>query len=228
MLTPAKQVQKLLDGVVRVVNFAAVGLDDVVTTALTTALSTASSTGGVMPLQVASASVFGVVTTAAKNKVAIFDTATKLPISSGGNEVFGRLTEAAGVYTVTYFTLVAGVETAYNMPATNIDFEFFYRFDFERLPADFATGVSARVVSDDPTGGSIPVEELRTVTALNTLQALSFAPAPANSLVLVVNHLEYSPLDGAFTVTGTAVTWIPGVAGFNLETTDKVVAKYRR
>ena len=227
--TPAKQILKLLDGFVRVVNFAAAGIDDVATTALTTALSTASASGGAMPLQIASSSVVGVVTNAANNRVAIFSNASKLPLVDNNNvEVYGRITEAAGVYTLTYFTLVAGVETSTTVSSTNIDFEFTYRFDFERLPATFATGVTGRNVVDDPSGGAIDVEEARNPTALNTIAALSFAPSPTNSLVLIVNHLEYTPLDGSFSVSGTAVTWIPGVAGFNLETTDKVVARYRR
>lgn len=38
--------------------------------------------------------------------------------TSAGNEVYGRLTHAAGVWTVTFYHAPAGVETAYSLPAT--------------------------------------------------------------------------------------------------------------
>jgi hypothetical protein len=228
-LIKSKQIEKLLDGVLRANAFAGTGLSNNVTAAITAVLATASGSGGSVPLQIATSTAMGVVVAATKNKVAIYVAATKLPLSDGnGNEVYGRVTEAAGTYTLGYFSLVAGTETAFTLPATSIDFEFFYRFDFASLPADFATGVQARNVTDDVGQGALHVEELRNPTALNTIGALSFTPNPLASLVLVVNGKEESNLDGSFSVIGTAVTWIPATAGYPLETTDKVITRYRR
>ena len=45
---------------------------------------------------------------------------------------------------------------------------------------------------------------------------------------LIVNGQEFNNLTlaSAFSVLGTALTWIPLNAGFDLEITDKVVARY--
>lgn len=230
MLTKAKQIEKVLAALVRINNFSAGGADDDVTTVITSALSTASNGGGSVPLQPAgSNTAIGVIVLAGRNRVPIFGFGTKTPILDGTDEVYGRLTHAAGVYTLTYYKLIAGVETAYNMPAaTAIDFEFGYQFSFADYPVDAAIGGTVRNITDDAGGVAFAfVAEARNPSALNTLPALSNTPI-ANSLRLVVNGLDYHELDGSFSVAGAAITWIPAVAGFNLETTDKVIAHYRR
>jgi hypothetical protein len=230
MKTPAKQIARLFDAYVRMTAIAGVGASTTVTTALTTALGTAADGGGSMPVQVSTTTAVGVVTTAGKNKMLLYANGTQIPMVDGsGNEVYARLTEAAGVYTATYFVLIAGVETAYTLPSTSIDLEFIYKYDFDRLPSDFAVNVSARHVTDDPAGSNTGfVDELRIPTATNTIAALSFTPNPLSSLELVVNGQTLMAVDGSFSNAGTAVTWIPAVAGYNLETTDKVIARYRK
>lgn len=233
-LIQPKQITKFLSGYVRVSAFSATGASSTVTTPVTTALSTAGEGGVSVPLQVFSSTQSGVVTTGANNRVEIYDATNKLKIKDGsGNEVYGRLTQSAGVYTLTYYILSTGTETAYTaFSSTSIDFEFAYQFDFLTLPSAFAIGVKSRNVSDDPAGaagGFTPSEEAIAVTATNTLAALSFTPL-ASSLVLIVNGKTEHCLDSPapFTFSGTSITWSAANAGYALATTDKVVAVYRR
>ena len=137
-LIQAKQIDLLQDAPVVVGGQAVTAASStVITTALTTSVATAGRGATSVPLQVASATQAGVVTTAALNTVDIFDATTKDKlVSSAGNEVYGRITEAAGVYTLSYYTRISGTETAYTMTAGNIDFRYAYRFTLEKLPID--------------------------------------------------------------------------------------------
>lgn len=72
------------------------------------------------------ASTAGVITTAPSNKVSIIETASGTEVEDGtGKRVYAKLTEAAGVWTLTYYVNDAGVETAHNLTSTNIT--VFYR-----------------------------------------------------------------------------------------------------
>ena len=215
------------------INFSASGADDVVTTAITTVLSTAGDGGVAVPLQVASATLIGVVTATTDNVCLIVNTATKRPVADAtGNEVYGKLTEAAGVYTLTYFSLIAGTETPYTgFSATGIDFYFIYQFDAYRFPRNSGTALSGKVIQQDPSGsaGSTNRIEKVTVTALNTLAALSFAPTATTNIILHVNGKSENAFGGgnaAFSVSGTAVTWSAANAGYALQTTMDVIAQY--
>ena len=107
-LFKAKQISKLLAAQIRVAGFAASGSSNVVTTPITSALSTAGDGGISVPLQVSASSGLGVVTAAPNNRIEIYDATSKAKISSAGFEVYGRLTEAAGVIpSVTSLCLVA-------------------------------------------------------------------------------------------------------------------------
>lgn len=66
----------------------------------------------------------GVITTG-NNKVVIKDSSTETFIEdAGGQRVYGRVTESAGVWTVTYYTNEAGVETAHSLASSNIEIYF--------------------------------------------------------------------------------------------------------
>lgn len=225
----AKQLTKLFSGYVRVNAFTASGSSIVVTTPVTTALSTAGEGSVAVPLQVATSSSIGVITSSPVNRVEIFSNATKQKlISVAKDEVYGRLTESSNVYTLSFYTNISGTETAYTLSSTSIDFEFAYRFDFYRVPSDFAISTNARNVSDDPIGtGQATVSELLTVTALNTLSALTNTPLGA--VTLLVNGLAEVSVGSPtpFTVSGTAITWNATNATYSLETTDQVIAIYQ-
>lgn len=226
MLTQAKQVAKLLYAPVRVSGFTATAAtSDVVTTAVTTALGTAGDGGVAVPLAVATATAAGVVTTG-NNRVEVYNATTQEKISIAGNEIYARITEAAGVYTLSYFSVVAGVETATTLDsAYTLDFEFPYQFTFVTYPREAAVAIKARNVSDDPKSAAKPFYETVAVTATNTLAALTATPVDLTQVKMTVNgQTLYAPLH--FTVVGTAVTVNAGTIGYNIETTDLVYVEY--
>lgn len=234
-MVPAKQLIKVLAGFIRISAFTANGTSDTVTTPITSALSTAGNGGVSVPLQVSSGvTVVGVVTASGKNLAALYDATTKLKIKDGDdNEVYARLTESGGVYTITYYSLVAGTETSYSFASdTSIDFEFIYRFDFDRVPADFAVTTAQRNVSDDPaTGGAATPQMIEVIacTATNTLDDLTQTPTAGTSVILYVNGVAVDGFGGgsaAFSISGAAITWSASNAGFALATTDRIVAVY--
>lgn len=223
-----KHIFKLISGQVKVSGFTAVGTSNVVTTAITTALNTAGHGGSSVPLRVSTASVSGVITTGANNRCEVYHATTKAKIKDGsGNEVYARLTESSNVYTLTYFSLVAGVETAYTFASTSIDFDFGYRFEFGDLPDDFAISVTTKNVANDPSSsGSIPFSEVLFITGTNTIDPLT--KTPLGAVKLFVNNLAYSTIESPapFTVSGKVITWSAVNAGFPLATTDKTYAEY--
>ncbi len=229
-LIQSKQISKLQIAPVRVSGFTGVGASTVITSAVTTALSTAGDGGVSVPLQITTSTAIGVVTTGTNNRVEIYNATTKDKIkSTNGDEVYGRITESAGVYTLTYYTLVNGVETAYTLASTSIDFEFNYKFDFYRFPSDAVIGITSRNVSQDVRSTATLYTELLTATAQNTLPNLTKLPNVTYNVTLIVNNSTYTTLGGGsadFTVTTKTIAWSAANAGFNIETTDRIIAQY--
>lgn len=226
----AKQVVKIVSSGVGCLGVSVSGTSFNATTAITTALSTAGSSGVSVPLQVSTdEATMGVVTASPNNRVEVNDATSKNKFQDlQGNEVYGRIAQATSVYTLSFYTLVNGAETAYNFAnATSIDFFFLYRFDFNRLPADFAFAVGIREIAQDPkSGGGAPFSEQLTVTATNTVSALTKTPTSVTTLKLIVNGETYNSQNGSFTLAGKAVTWVAASAGISLDTTDFVVCTY--
>jgi len=229
------QIDSLQYARIGALNVSVTGSSTVVTTPITTVLSTAGDGGVSVPLQVFTTTAVGVVTTGVDNLALIALNATKKPTAdASGNEVYGRLTEAAGVYTLSFFTLVAGTETAYSFgSSTAIDFYFVYQFDLARMPRNAGVSVNARLIQNDPTasggGGSINKYEKLTVTALNTLSALTIAPTSGTTIQLIVNGKNENAFGGgsaAFGVSGTTITWSATNALYSLKTTFDVAAFY--
>lgn len=207
-------------------NFAGSGSANNVTSALTTALATAGDNGVSVPLQVASGEQVGLITASPNNFCRIVQTSTRTPISDGsGNEIYGRLTQNSGVYTLTYFSLVSGTETAYSFgSATNINFFVGYRFDQVRFPKDAAIAIAAQIVQDDPiqnvaAGTTLGVPVQLTVSMLNTLPNLPSAPSAANRVILYVNgKTEFSTGSApAFSHSGVSLTWNAANAGYSID-----------
>lgn len=89
----------------------------------------------------------GILTTAPDNKVYIVDEDTQTFLEDAeGDRVYGRLTESAGVWTLSYYTNEAGVETSYSIPSP-VDIAIIYREVFTQdqrptipaWPLDFGT-----------------------------------------------------------------------------------------
>ena len=228
---PAKQIIKVMAASIRVVGLAVATTtaSTNVTTPITTALTTASD-GAAVPLVVsANVTTPGVITTGASARVEIYGSTSKDKIlATNGEEVYARLSEASGVYTLSYFTLPnSGTETPYTFPAAaNIDFEFAYRFELYQLPADAIIGMSSRNISDDAgaASGTLFGEPIA-VTATNTLAALTKTPVSQSTVQLLVNSTQQEP-GFDFTISGKAITWVPASAKFDLATTDRVYALY--
>jgi hypothetical protein len=225
-LIQSKQVSKFLQAPIFLSAFTfAAGSTTSITAALTTAAATAGDGGVSVPVQVASATQEGFITSG-NNTVQVWDNATGQRLADAkGNEVYGRLT---GAYTLSLYSKIAGVETAYTYAGGNIDLEVPYKFTFEHYPSDAAVGLDVRYVGNDPAGAGSMKAELLIVTATNTLSAVSTAPNTAKEIVLIVNGQDMSSLasPAPFTVAGTAVTWSSVNAGYSLATTDSVVIHY--
>lgn len=223
-LLQAKQIEKFLIGQMEISGFAATGTSDVVTTQVTSAASSDS-----VPVQVGGATTQGFITTGSNNKVYIVDSTSQEAFDDGdGNEVYGRLTEAAGVYTLTYYAIVSGTETNVDIGSRTIDFFVNYNFSFDNIPNDVLVRVKATIVGEDPrTQSGRPIRnEKVTVTATNTLSDLAYTPID-NTVALYVNgKAEAEGASEAFTRVGKALTWDATDAEYPLETSDDVVAHY--
>lgn len=70
--------------------------------------------------------------------------------------------------------------------------------------------------------------EALTIATQNTVPDLSKTPITASEVILFVNGVANSSQEtpAPFTVAGKVVTWSAANAGFNLETTDEVLADY--
>lgn len=231
-LIKKKQIDAAFGASFAITGFTADGADDIITTELTTALGSAGFNGGAVPVQIsAGEGQEGVITTGNANLVQVFDATTneKL-VDGGGNEIYARITEAAGVYTLTYYSLVSGVETAYtSFSSQSLNLVLPYRYTLKNLPGDFALTLDATYVQQDPNlGGGVATEEQITVTATNTINNLTSAPVSGRPIQLIVNgKVESSDATAApFSVAGQAITWSAVNAMYDLETTDVVIARY--
>lgn len=129
---------------------------------------------------------------------------TNNPVDDGfGNAVYAKLSEAAGVYTLTYFSEINGTETPYTFSgATQIDFAFMEVFNLQTMPYqalstsiawvddagitgnhthDFSTDISnrlAKFVTIENSGGKFLATNVE--TALEELK---------NDITTIINNL---------------------------------------
>ena len=118
----SKQIDRLLSAFIGISSLAVTaGTSDVVTGAITTAASTAADNGNAVPVQVATTGAGGFVASGPFNRVIIQGADGGAIESPDDTEVYGRLTESGGAYTLSYFYLATnGTETAYTMAAGNV------------------------------------------------------------------------------------------------------------
>ena len=208
------------------------GLSVNASAAIATLLATAGRGAVSVPVQVSTSdNVIGLITTGV-NRVTLRNSTTKDQIRSGTEEVYGKLTQSASIYTISFFFNNAGVETAYSFAAsTPIDFTVSYRFDAARLPTDALIAISGTLLSTDfvGSGGTPPLlfTEPLTIATLNTLPALLKTPFNANFVHLIINGATYfsttpSPV---FSISVKVLTWIPA-NGFPLLVGSDCVAVY--
>lgn len=212
-LIKPKQINKVLACPVCITGFTStISTTDIVTIPLGTALSTAGVGSASVPLVVsANDTTPGIITTGINNRVELWDDTTKEKLQDGSaNEVYGRLTEAAGVYTLSYYSLVSGSETPFTMDARDLEFCFNYRFEFKDLSGDCLLSSSSRNVNDDPRvskQGTCFCEEL-TVTGLNTISNITYTPSSFPCYDLKVNGVVIAVGgSGPVAISGKVVTW---------------------
>lgn len=96
----------------------------------------------------------GVLTTAPTNYIQLIESTTGQEIEdSEGLRVYGRLTESAGTWTLSFYVNDAGVETAHNLSSQDINFLYREVFDAANRPtigANVATYDSLQVIADIP------------------------------------------------------------------------------
>jgi hypothetical protein len=233
-MSKKKQIKDLyLSAAVQVTGLSVSGSSANISAAIGTALSTAGDGGTSVPTQALGGSnKVGVIVATPHNRCEIADNTTGEKFASETDaEVYGRLTAAGAVYTLSFYTSEAGVETAYNFAAaTTIKIEFNYRFHVAKLPADALIATRSRNIADDPavTGDGQKFTEALTVTALNVLSDLAKTPTDPDDVTLTVEDLTYKSVGTApaFSIVGKAITWNPVNAGFDLETDDETFADY--
>lgn len=103
--------------------------------------------------------VEGVVVTAPNNKIVIRhasppDEDTSFEDGSG-NIVYGRLTESAGVWTLSYFVSISGVETAYSFSSAS-DLRWYYQELFNPMVNPPTYSEYANIPSDNATADVVP------------------------------------------------------------------------
>lgn len=104
------------------------------------------------------------------------------PIVDGlGNQVYGRLTYATGVWTLSFYVLIANVETAYSLPSTDV------RWYYQELY--------------NPIHNSPVYSELAIIPSDNAAAAIPYATSTTEGKVLLANA---SP--GAIAATGAVGT----------------------
>lgn len=141
----------------------------------------------------------------------------------GGQDfsVYGRITEAGGVYTLSYFYRDgAGVETSAILAAQDILFSFVYRFQLWHSNPRYDTVARLKFVGIDGGGNNI-YEELLTVVTADTVPDIT--KTPADHIKLSFGGHELSTLTGGFTIVDKTITW-GGL--YPLEVGDELVATY--
>lgn len=154
---------------------------------ITTEMSGKTAGGG--------ASALGVITSAPYNRVYISDSSTETFIEDlGGQRVYGRITESAGTWTLSYYTNEAGVETAHSLTSTNIRVHYREVFDQDTRPTiEEDTGAISTV--DTPGGGGSSLQwvedtDAPTVSVEHHNQIYSFEAGLGQDLYALVKVPE--------------------------------------
>ena len=181
-------------------------------------------------------SQIGVYTQSPQNKIYLRDKLTGKAIVDGStenNQVYARLTELGGVWTLSFYSAPAGAETAFSFADhADVGKEFDYRWcETIQLANAMPTAVVDvgesidEILATSPAAHNHIQESLVVAANGQTVFTLSQTPKDPLDVVLSVNGLRYNNGAGKdFTVTGTAVTWAD--PSFTLETTDRVVVDY--
>jgi hypothetical protein len=177
----------------------------------------------------------GVYTTNPQNYVIIRLKADgKALVDTSGRQVFARLTYSVAVWTLSFYVLIAGVETPFDFTAhphvgEAIDFRWCETVQIANLDPTSVVfngeGVD-EIVSADAFRHQHVIETLTVASDGQTAFAVTYTPKHSGLTATVrfeVNGVEQA-LGVDYTITGKNITWLD--ADFTLQTTDKVVAFY--
>lgn len=223
-----KLIEKYQAGWVGITSFSANGGSNDVTSALTTALTTAGYGGSAVTLQNSTAyNVDGVIVASPLNRVPVRVSGGAIQ-DADGLEIYARITEATGTYTLTYYVNDEGVQTAHSFGgATTVDVYIPYRYTFGSFPTDTAIAIPAFDVTPDPAQVTAPIAFSEELTAgTNTVTDLTNTPVGA--VELVVDGVSFSSVatPAPFTISGTTITWSATNAKVSLDSSDTVIANY--
>lgn len=225
MRFPAKQIDRL-QGTLKRAAAAATILTGTGTYVVTPSMAGSPASG--------SDSVSGVLTAAPQNKVNLNRSANGRALEKAdGTRIFGRITFAATVFTLTlYVSDGAGGETPYSPVAgdalNNVSIDIIYGevVKWENiLPTQIVNGLdSLDDVATDPNSHLKQIDNYAAPTLNQTAFALSQTPK-AGSVQFYINGMAMMPgVD--FTVAGSTITYVP--TDFAVATTDKAWAVYDR
>lgn len=181
----------------------------------------------------------GVIASTPHNKVYLREAGTGHQIvdAVNGASVFARLTESSGAWTLSYFSLVNGTEVAFDftdhpLVGSNINFRWCEVCQAANYKATSIVYAGEGIDEYDASGSSAAAHQhindpITITTNGQTALTLANTPKDVTDVVLIINTATYNQPE-SFTVTGTTLTWTATAAsgGFDLETTDKVVAQY--
>jgi len=176
----------------------------------------------------------GVIASTPHNKVFLRYAGTGQPIkdTENGVSVFARLTESSGAWTLSYFTLINGTETAFDttglteIVGKSVNFRYCEVVQYANFKPTSIVYAGEGIDEYDASSASAHShiqETLAVATDEQTIFTLSQTPKDGNDVALAINGIHY--INGTdFTVLATALTWVS--TDFTLETTDKLVADY--
>ncbi len=178
-----------------------------------------------------SATTMGVITDAPHNYIQLRTVADGKAIydPNTGRAVFGRLTFASSVWTLSFFTLSGGTETPFNFtghPQQGVAMSFRYCeiVPFEQVDP-FAAVYQGEGIDELMLNGVRKYYRNTLTVTTNGQTSITLPKAPAADALdlteLTVNGqaMEYGT---DYTISGATLTWVTAQAGFALSTTDKL------
>lgn len=201
-----------------------------ITTQLTTALASAARNSRPVPLQ-RSANEEGRGVVMSGEIISIYSSTTQRKTQLNGIEVFGILSEAAGVYTLTFRQIsdLGGI-TDVLLDSQNISIEVPYRFDIHELPSNAITALSDRNVYQDVENRFEVVQEDVIIVTKNTIPVLSQEPV-LNGAVWIEYRgftMSNSPTANIITVDvpTRTLTFDAVIAGYDLHAGELITIYY--
>lgn len=180
-------------------------------------------------------SQIGVYTQAPQNKIHLRRESDGKPIvdsAASGKTIFARLTEAAGVWTLTFYTQASGVETAFNFAGhadANANFAYRWCETVQLANVSPTSVVEAGEAIDEfqassPLLHSHPDPVYLTVTSNGqTAFTLPFTPKFNNGDLFVNGQLQALGAGKDYEIDGLNLTWLN--RQFLLSTTDELEFK---